>query len=60
MIGSLQPMVFAKNNAVSNIGCSVAAVQAFPKGVYFVMSGRIFNPDNVVKNYIDGKFEFIN
>ena len=60
LTGSLQPMAFAKNDAVFNIGCSVAAIQSLPKGVYIVMSGRVFNPDNVVKNYIDGKFECIN
>ena len=60
LTGSLQPMAVAKNDAVFNIGCSVAAIQSLPKGVYIVMSGRVFNPDNVVKNYIDGKFECIN
>ena len=60
LTGSLQPMAFAKNDAVFNIGCSVAAIQSLPKGVYIVMSGRVFNPDNVVKNYMDGKFECIN
>ena len=57
LTGSLQPAAFAQNDAVFNIGAAVSAVQILAFGVYIVMNGQIFTPDNVVKNLRANRFE---
>ena len=57
LTGSLQPAAFARNDAVFNIGAAVSAVQTLRFGVYLVMNGQIFTPDNVVKNVSENRFE---
>ena len=57
LTGALQPAAFAHNDAVFNIGGSVAAVQSLPHGVYIVMNGLVFSPDSVVKNREKNQFE---
>lgn len=57
LTGSLQPAAFAVNDAVFNIGCSVAAVQSLSAGVYIVMNGQIFEAGKVVKNRQENRFE---
>jgi L-asparaginase len=57
LTGALQPAAFAHNDAVFNIGCSVTAIQCLPVGVYIVMNGEIFTPDNVTKNLKENRFE---
>lgn len=42
-----------------NIGSALSFVQVLPPGVYVAMNGRIFNWDNVQKNYNTGFFERI-
>ena len=42
-----------------NLGCALAFVQVMAHGIYVVMNGRIFNWDNVQKNYNTGFFEQI-
>ncbi len=59
LTGALQPAAFAHNDAVFNIGCSVAAVQTLSAGTYIVMNGRVFTPDNVVKNRQENRFEVV-
>lgn len=57
--GSMAPARFQQTDAVFNIGCAVAAVQALPEGVYITMNGRIFDPETTRKNVQAGVFETI-
>ena len=57
LTGALQPAAFTHTDANFNIGCSVSAVQSLPAGIYIVMNGQIFTPDNVVKNLEENRFE---
>lgn len=59
LTGALQPAAFAHNDAVFNIGGSVAAVQSLPNGCYIVMNGRVFTPENVTKNLEKNRFEVL-
>jgi L-asparaginase len=57
LTGAMEPAKFKTSDAVFNLGSAVAAVQALPCGVYIVISGRIFTPDNVRKNRDQKIFE---
>lgn len=57
--GAMQPASFKQTDAVFNVGCAVSAVQILPAGVYIVMSGRVFDPDNARKNLQTNQYEFI-
>ena len=59
LTGSMEPARIRDTDAVFNIGCAVAAVQALSPGVYVVMSGRIFDPYKSRKNVADNVFEEI-
>lgn len=59
LTGSMQPAGFANSDAVFNVGGAIAAVQVLPFGVYIVMNGLIFNPNNSRKNMKKGRFEFL-
>ena len=59
LTGSMEPARIRDTDAVFNIGCAVAAVQALTPGVYVVMSGRIFDPYKSRKNIADRVFEEI-
>jgi L-asparaginase len=57
LTGAMEPAKFKSSDAVFNLGSAVAAVQTLPSGVYLVISGRIFSPDNVRKNRELKQFE---
>lgn len=57
LTGAMQPAKFRFTDAVFNIGCAFAAVQLLQGGVYIVMNGQVFNPDNVRKNRDKNRFE---
>jgi len=57
LTGASEPARFHNSNAIFNIGCAVAAVQALPDGVYIAMNGRIFSAGQVRKNSETRKFE---
>lgn len=59
LTGALEPAKFKTSDAVFNIGCAIAAVQALSPGVYIAMNGRIYSPFDVIKNPVTGKFEEI-
>ena len=59
LTGSMEPARIRDTDAIFNIGCAVAAVQALPPGVYVVMNGRIFDPDKTRKNVEQRMFEDI-
>ncbi|MEE4243048.1 MAG: asparaginase domain-containing protein, partial [Desulfopila sp.] len=50
LTGSMAPARFRSSDAAFNIACAVGAVQTLPDGTYIAMNGRIFSPENVVKN----------
>ncbi|QQL46058.1 asparaginase domain-containing protein [Sulfuriroseicoccus oceanibius] len=54
--GALEPAMFKTSDAIFNIGCAIAAVQALPAGIYITMNGRIFPYDNVVKDVENSRF----
>ncbi|MCP4143473.1 MAG: asparaginase [Chloroflexi bacterium] len=56
LTGALEPALFKTSDAMFNIGCAIAAVQALPAGAYITMNGRIFKSGNVVKNVELGRF----
>ena len=57
LTGALVPYEVTGSDAVFNLGCSIAAVQLLPSGVYIAMNGRIFDWDRVRKNREAGTFE---
>ena len=50
LTGAMEPAKFKSSDAVFNLGSAVAAVQTLQHGVYIVISGRVFKPDNVKKD----------
>ncbi|MBC7188047.1 MAG: asparaginase [Calditrichaeota bacterium] len=57
LTGAMQPARFRLTDAVFNIGCAIMAVQTLPEGVYIAMNGRLFRPENTVKNVELNRFE---
>ncbi len=57
LLGAMVPFAFGRSDALFNLGCAFAAVQALEHGVYVTMNGRIFPWDNVRKNRELGVFE---
>lgn len=57
LTGAMVPYAVSGSDAVFNLGCSIAAVQLLPHGVFVSMNGRIFDWDNVIKIRDRGVFE---
>ncbi len=57
LTGALSPAVFRESDAPFNVGMALGAVLSLPPGVYLVMNGQIFRPENVVKNRALMRFE---
>jgi L-asparaginase len=57
LVGAMIPYAFGASDALFNLGCAFAAVQALQPGVYITMNGRIFTWDNVRKNKESKDFE---
>ena len=60
LTGSLKPALFIDNDAIFNIVCAFASVQKLSKGVYIIMNGQVFEPNNCRKNIEKNIFEKIN
>jgi L-asparaginase len=60
LTGSLKPAIFIDNDAIFNVGSALTSSQILKKGVYIVINGQVFNPDNVRKNLEKNIFETIN
>ena len=58
--GSLKPALFIDNDAIFKIGCAFTSVQNLSKGVYIIMNGQVFEPNNCRKNIKKNIFEKIN
>ncbi len=59
LTGAMIPYVFEKSDSLFNLGSAFAAVQCLPSGIYITMNGRVFNPNNVIKNREEGVFETV-
>jgi L-asparaginase len=59
LTGSMAPARFRSSDAAFNLACAIGAVQTLEEGIYIAMNGRIFHPDNVVKNVEKSVFEEI-
>lgn len=59
MTGALNPARFRDSDAIFNIGCAVGAVQCLPAGVYIVMNGKVWKPEEVRKNRRENRFEYL-
>ena len=57
LTGSLKPALFIDNDAIFNIGCAFTSVQNLSKGVYIIMNGQVFEPNNCRKNIEKNIFE---
>ncbi len=55
--GAMEPARFKSSDAVFNLGLAVGAVQTLTPGAYIAISGRVFSPDNVIKNRNMKQFE---
>ena len=60
LTGSLKPALFIDNDAIFYIGCAFTSVQNLSKGVYIIMNGQVFEPNNCRKNIDKNIFEKIN
>ena len=60
LTGSLKPAIFIDNDAIFNVGSALTSTQILKNGVYIVINGQVFNPDNVRKNLEKNIFETIN
>ena len=57
LTGALHPARFRDSDAVFNIGCALGAVQSVDPGVWIVMNGCVWDPERVVKNVAENRFE---
>jgi len=59
LVGAMIPYALGASDALFNLGCAFAAVQALPQGIYLTMNGKILDWDHVRKNRESGEFEEI-
>ncbi|HEY5441976.1 MAG TPA: asparaginase domain-containing protein [Candidatus Saccharimonadales bacterium] len=57
LVGSMIPYAFKGSDALFNLGAGVTAVQILDKGVFITMNGKVFNWDEVKKNFEIGEFQ---
>ncbi|MBC7660451.1 MAG: asparaginase [Chitinophagaceae bacterium] len=55
--GAMNPTRIRNSDAFFNVGCAIIAVQTLPSGIYIAMNGQVHNPERVIKNRKDQKFE---
>lgn len=60
LVGSMVPLTgFSLSDAPFNLGYAVSNVQTLKAGIYLCMNGKVFDPDKVDKNRMEGRFEEI-
>lgn len=60
LTGSMIPLVgFSPSDAPFNLGFAIASLDTLPPGVYVSMNGKVFTPDEVVKELNRGVFNSI-
>lgn len=57
LTGALIPYAFGTSDGFFNLGNAIGFVQSLQPGVYICMNGKVFDPDQVKKNYSTGFFE---
>jgi len=57
LVGSMYPAEFRDSDADFNLGAALMAVKILPNGVYIVMNGCVFDPDECIKNVAESRFE---
>lgn len=57
LFGAAVPACQENSDALFNFGLAFSAVNTLPHGVYVTMNGKIFNYDDVKKNFETGNFE---
>jgi L-asparaginase len=57
LLGAMIPYTVKQSDSLFNLGCSIAAVQCLPAGIYITMNGKVFNWNQVTKNRQAGIFE---
>lgn len=57
LTGAMQPARFRDTDAAFNLGGAVALAQTLTAGVYIFMNGRVFNPEQAIKNRAAGQFQ---
>jgi len=60
LTGAMIPYKFGSSDGFFNLGSSLAFAQALPPGIYICMQGRIFDPNNCMKNKKAGLFVELN
>jgi len=56
LTGAMQPAAFKTTDAYFNLGGAIIAVQTLPEGVYLVMNGQVFDPNNARKIVEENRF----
>ncbi len=59
LTGAMQPAAFKNTDADFNLGGAFIAVQYLEPGVYILMNGRVFDPENIRKNTALKQFETV-
>lgn len=56
LTGAMQPASSLNSDASFNLGGAIVAAATLPNGVYIVMNGQVFQPDNVCKDVSASQF----
>ena len=57
LTGAMQPAAFKHTDSDFNLGGAIVSVQLLPPGVYIVMNGKVFDPQQAWKNIELNRFE---
>jgi L-asparaginase len=57
--GAMRPARFSDTDALFNVGVAIGALRSNDSGVFIAMSGKVFEPTQVVKNREAQRFENI-
>lgn len=57
LTGAMIPYKFGSSDGFFNLGSALGFVQSLEPGIYIAMNGRLFDPDNCVKNRKAGLLE---
>jgi L-asparaginase len=60
LTGAMRPARFSDTDALFNVGLAIGALRSLDEGVYVAMSGKVFEPKQVVKNRAKQRFELDN
>ncbi|MBK1649615.1 asparaginase domain-containing protein [Rhabdochromatium marinum] len=55
--GAMKPYRYCATEAAFNLGCAVGYCSSMKEGIWITMNGKLFTPDNCLKNPETGIFE---